>query len=801
MELIEISNQMEEVVRLRKEITILKELLHRNGILIPETEDRLSENAVNTDTSISAGVMQPIEKICLFQSLFRGRTDIYALRWQSKTGKSGYSPVCGNEWKPGICRKPKVKCSRCDHRKLLPLTDDVIYKHLAGEHTVGIYPLNIDDTCWWLALDFDDSEWKKDASSFVESCTEFSVPAYTEISRSGSGAHVWIFFTSALPAGEARELGTVLISHTCSKVRQLSLASYDRMFPNQDTLPRGGFGNLIALPLQKSTRQKGYSVFVNSEYEPFPKQWEFLTGIQRISRSEILSVVERLGYSGNTLDVAFTEEEPSSPWKAHSNSGKKVAGKLPASVTVVSANQVFVEKKGIPAALMNRIVRIAAFCNPEFYKAQAMRLPVWNKPRVICCAENYLNYIGLPRGCLDSLIDLLDANEIRVDIDDKRNFGIPIDVEFKGNLRPDQKIAVTAMMKTEIGVLAAPTAFGKTVAAAAVIAGRKVSTIILVHRTALLDQWMSSLMTFLAIPEGKLGVYGGGKKKLSGYIDIAVIQSVIRAEHPAELLESYGQVIVDECHHLSAYSFESVLKMAGAKYVMGLTATPVRRDGQQPIVFMQCGPVRHRIVTKGVESLRQEVWTLSIPPPHVSADAPIQDVFHAVVNDTSRNRLIADDVIAAYNGGRKILVLTERTAHLELLQHLIAKEVEKLFVLHGRISKGKRKKILDALTSLDPATPHAILATGRLIGEGFDHPQLDTLVLAMPISWKGTLQQYAGRLHRTMDKKNNVRIYDYIDDENPKLARMWSRRYRGYTGMGYKVVSREIPVIGKLPLE
>lgn len=757
--------------------------------------------SVNTEESVSANELQPEDKIRLFRSLFGGRSDVYALRWQSKAGKTGYSPVCGNEWKPGICRKPTVKCSRCEYRKLLPLSDDVIYKHLTGEHTVGIYPLNIDDTCWWLALDFDDSEWRKEASSFVETCTELSVPAYTEISRSGSGAHVWIFFTSALPASEARELGTALISHTCSKSRQLSLASYDRMFPNQDTLPRGGFGNLIALPLQKSTRQKGYSVFVNSEFKPFPDQWDFLTGVKRISRSEILSVVEKLGYSGNTLDVAFTEEEAPSPWKAHSNTGKKVAGKLPASVAVVSANQVFVEKKGIPAALLNRIVRIAAFRNPEFYKAQAMRLPVWNKPRVICCAENYLKYIGLPRGCLDSLIDLLEANEITVDIDDKRNSGIPIDVEFTGNLRPDQNKAVTAMMKTEIGVLAAPTAFGKTVAAAAVIAGRKVSTIILVHRTALLDQWKSSLKTFLKIPEGKLGVYGGGKKKQSGYIDIAVIQSVIRAENPAELLESYGQVIVDECHHLSAYSFESVLKMSGAKYVMGLTATPVRRDGQQPIVFMQCGPVRHRIVTKGVESLQQDVWTLSIPPPHVSADAPIQDVFHAIVNDTYRNRQIADDVIAAYNEGRKILVLTERTAHLEILQHLITKEVEEMFVLHGRIPKGKRRKILDALTLLEPTTPHVILATGRFIGEGFDHPQLDTLVLAMPISWKGTLQQYAGRLHRTMDKKNNVRVYDYIDDKNPKLARMWSRRYRGYTGMAYKVVSREIPVTGKLPLE
>ncbi|MCD4708935.1 MAG: DEAD/DEAH box helicase [Candidatus Sabulitectum sp.] len=791
---------MEEILKLRKENAYLKELLHRSGIPVSGEAGEVISDILpkEPDVSSTASVMQPDEKIRLFQSLFRGRSDVFALRWQSKAGRAGYSPACGNEWKPGICKKPEVKCSQCNRRKLLPLTDDVIYRHLAGDHTVGIFPLKLDDTCWWLALDFDDAEWQKDASGFMESCREFGVPASVEVSRSGTGAHVWVFFSSAIPACEARELGTALISHTCSKVRQLSLASYDRMFPSQDTVPRGGFGNLIALPLQKNPRRNGCSVFVDSEFEPFPDQWQHLALIRRISRSEILSVVEQLGYSGNTLDVAFTEEESSSPWKVHSDTGKRIDGKLPASVKVVSANQIFVEKKGIPPALMNRIVRIAAFRNPEFYKAQAMRLPVWNKPRVIGCAENYPKHIGLPRGCMDSLIDLLDANDIVVELEDKRNSGTPIGVKFIGKLRPQQKKAVTAMMKMDIGVLSAPTAFGKTVAAAEMIARRKVSTIVLVHRTALLDQWKSSLMTFLDLPEGKPGVYGGGKKKLSGCVDIAVIQSVARAKNPGQLLKPYGQVIIDECHHISAYSFESVLKTAGAKYVTGLTATPVRRDGQHPIVFMQCGSVRHRVAARGVESLRQEVWTLAIPPPRVSADASIQDVFHAVVNDTSRNRVIADDIIAAYGDGRKILVLTERTAHLDILEKLLSGFIEKLFVLHGRISKGKRVKILNTLASLDSSTPHVILATGRLIGEGFDHPQLDTLVLAMPISWKGTLQQYAGRLHRTMDTKSDVRIYDYIEEENPLLSRMWSRRLRGYTGMGYKIFPRELPSGGGL---
>lgn len=796
-----ISDHLEEVVRLKKENVFLKELLHRNMIFVPNDKTDVNSMISEETDALSVSVMPPVEKIRLFQSLFRGRTDVFALRWESKAGKSGYSPACGNEWKTGICKKPAVKCSQCDRRKLLPLTYDVIYNHLSGDQTVGIFPLKLDDTCWWLALDFDDSEWQRDASNFLESCREFDIPASLEVSRSGKGAHVWIFFTSAIPASEARELGTVLISHTCSKSGQLSLSSYDRMFPNQNTVPRGGFGNLIALPLQKMPREKGWSVFVDSEFVPFSDQWKFLQGIQRINRPEIISVIEKLGFSGNTLDVSFTGEDTLSPWIVRPHKSKKLKGKLPNLIKIVIANQVFVEKNGIPPALLNRIVRIAAFGNPEFYKAQAMRLPVWNKPRVICCAENYQDYIGLPRGCLDSLIDLLGTNEIKIELNDNRSSGSSIEVEFHGKLKSDQVKATVEIMKNDIGVLSAPTAFGKTVVASAVIARRKVSTIVLVHRTALLEQWKSSLMKFLDLPDGIPGVYGGGKKKLSGDIDIAVIQSLVKAENPGVLLEPYGQVIVDECHHISAFSFESVLKIAGAKYVLGLTATPVRRDGHQPIVFMQCGPVRHRVVSRGVKTLCQEVWTMVTEANHISHDVPIQDVFAFIVNDTSRNRLIADDVIAAYKDGRKILLLTERTSHLELLQKMILEQVENLFVLHGRIPRGKRNRILNTLAELNPATPHVILATGRLIGEGFDHPQLDTLVLAMPISWKGTLQQYAGRLHRVMDTKNYVRIYDYIDEKIPKLARMWTHRYRGYTTMGYRIVPRESLDTARLSLQ
>ena len=778
---------------LRKEVAYLKELLRKNGIRVPAATAGKTENK---NTCNTADVMPPSEKVRLFRSLFRGREDVFALRWQSKSGKSGYSPACGNEWKPGICGKPLVKCLHCNHRKLLSVTDDIIYKHLAGDHTVGVYPLLTDDTCWWLAIDFDESQWRQDVSGFMESCAEFGIPAYTEISRSGNGAHVWMFFSEAIPAGEARELGTMLISHTCSKTRQLSLSSYDRMFPNQKTLPKGGFGNLIALPLQKSTRQKGFSVFVNSEFVPYADQWKFLKTIRRFNRSKIVKTVEKLGFLGNSLDVAFSGEEASSPWETDSSRSNKINGELPKTIRIVKANQIFVEKKGIPPALMNRIVRIATFSNPEYYKAQAMRLSVWNKPRVICCAENFARHIGLPRGCYEALIDLLKENGIQIDLVDKQNIGIPLKVKFLGRLRQDQEIAAEAIAEFDTGVLSAPTAFGKTVVAADLIARRGVSTIVLVHRTSLLEQWKLSLKTFLDFSDSLPGVYGGGRKKLSGIVDVAVIQSLVNADDLIQLLQPYGQVIIDECHHVSASSFEKVLKAAGARYITGLTATPVRRDGRQAIVFMQCGPIRHRVVSGKVESMHQEVWISIAEYVHLSSDVPVQEVFKSLVDNASRNKLIADDVIAVYREGRKVLVLTERTAHLEALKCLIENEVGKLFILHGRIPKGKRRKIHNALALLDPETPHVILATGRLVGEGFDHPQLNTLVLAMPVSWKGTLQQYAGRLHRRMYAKNDVRIYDYIDVKIPLLARMWKRRERGYTGMGYRIISRELPRAG-----
>ena len=503
---------------------------------------------------------------------------------------------------------------------------------------------------------------------------------------------------------------------------------------------------------------------------------------------DIESAIFRATCGENPLDVAFvTEEEESKPWKRPAPHTTRISGPLPESLELVVANQIFIAKTGLPQPLSNRLIRLAAFQNPEFYKAQAMRLSVWGKDRIIVCAENFPQHIGLPRGCLDAILELLTTHGIRVILRDERTAGCRISVEFIGELRADQKAAVKAVLQEDVGVLCAPTAFGKTISAAALIAMRKVSTLILVHRTELLRQWQERLTTFLDLSMGALGVIGGSKKKPSGQIDIAVMQSLSRRDDLADMLDGYGQIIVDECHHLSAFSFEAILKQAKAKYVVGLTATPIRRDGHYPIIFMQCGPIRHSAKRPESAPTELEVWPQNMSAPEIPFNAGIQDIFRILVNDANRNQCLSRDILSAYHEGRKILVLTERTEHLDLLHEVIGEEIEHCFLLHGRLSKKQRSTVFSALFELDASAPRVLLATGRLIGEGFDHPPLDTLVLAMPISWKGTLQQYAGRLHREHDDKKNVRIYDYVEHDHPQLARMWEKRRRGYRAMGYVI--------------
>lgn len=774
------------VVKLRAENARLIALLEAHGIewqlpAEPVCVPVGNQSLTNLDTG---------SKLALFRSLFKGRIDTYPLRWESRGGKSGYAPACANEWRPGICEKPRIKCSDCGQRQLLPVSDDVIYRHLAGAIVVGVYPLLSDDTCHFLAVDFDEADWREDALAFVQAARSLDVPVALEVSRSGNGAHAWIFFQDKVPAIDARRLGAAIISHACERTRQLSLSSYDRLFPNQDFMPKGGFGNLIALPLQKRARANNHSVFVDDSLEPYPDQWRFLATVRRMSPEGIQPAVNQAMGNRDPLGVAFVDEQnEAEPWKQREQTSQSLTCSLPATLKVTLANLIYFEKSQLPQPLANRLIRLAAFQNPDFYKAQAMRLSVWNKPRVIGCAQNFPQHIGIPRGCWDAVLDLLNEYKITPQLQDERFAGVSLDVDFLGTLRPDQDAAIHALMPYDTGILCAPTAFGKTVTAAALIARRRVNTLVLVHRTELLRQWQARLQTFLGVGKEVVGTIGGGKPKTTGQIDIAVMQSLSRKGEISDLIKNYGQVIVDECHHLSAVSFEALLRSAPARYVLGLTATPIRRDGQQPIIFMQCGPIRHTAARP--ESAPHD---LSVIPRMLSGPIPlpegagIQDVFKTLADDTGRTALIVSDVRSAYDQGRKVLVLTQRTEHVDVLEHALKGYVENLYTLHGRMPKKQRLARLSELESLSEDAPRVLLATGKLIGEGFDHPALDTLVLAMPISWRGILQQYTGRLHRAHTAKTDVQVIDFVDEGNVALMRMWEKRKMGYRTMGYRML-------------
>ncbi|HQS86427.1 MULTISPECIES: DEAD/DEAH box helicase [unclassified Polaromonas] len=773
-----------ELIQLRAENDALKALLAQHGIAVPQPS--------NSNIGDSANELSPNAKVKLFRRLFRGRDDIYPVRWISKTGKPGYSPLCTNKWKPGICKLPTIKCNECSNSLYEPVTDYIIRQHLRGEITAGVYPLLVDNRCYFLAIDFDEADWREDARAVLQTCLNNDLPAALEISRSGEGAHLWLFFANATPARDVRRLGAALISATCARTRQLALKSYDRLFPNQDTMPKGGFGNLIALPLQKEPRDLGRSVFVDANLQQLPDQWAFLENIKPLPQSRIETALTKLVGDRHPLDIAYAEvpeENADAPWVRPAKPDVKLNGIMPKAVKATIAAQLFIEKAGLPQPLMNRLIRVAAFQNPDFYKLQATLRSTWNTPRIISRAENHEKFLSLPRGCLSDVEALLAANKIELRLEDARSMGQRMNATFNGVLRPDQQEALEAITKHDFGMLIAPTAFGKTVTAAAVIAKRKVSTLVIVHRADLMRQWQERLGSFVGLDEQKIGLIGAGKKKPTGMLDIAVIQSLARRDDLPELFSQYGQVIIDEAHHLTAETFEAVLKQASARYVLGLSATPVRSNGHHPIIFMQSGPVRHIAKRPAHVPDQLMVRIRHLPTPSIPPHASIQEVIRRLAEDDDRNARIVADATNALKNGRKVLLLTKRTEHLDLLHKQLANVEYPCFMLHGRMKAKERQAIIKALAELPEDAPHILLASAQLVGEGFDHAPLDTLILTLPISWTGTLQQYAGRLHRDHANKSDILIYDYVEQDHPQLYRMWEKRQRGYRAMGYQVDS------------
>lgn len=757
------------------------------------------------------------EKINLFMSLFKGRTDVYAKRWQNREGKSGYSPVCLNEWEKGVCNKPAIKCSHCENRKYAELDYNSIDNHLRGKEVLGIYPILQDNDCYFVTVDFDDEEWEKDIAVFRDICNQKNISVAVERSRSGNGAHAWFFFEDKISASYARKFGTAILTYAMSERHEIKFSSYDRLFPNQDSLPKGGLGNLIALPLQHNSRKSNNSVFINENFEPYKDQWQYLSNIKKLTEEDIEDYLSNL-CNGNELgDLRLNDDEELKPWQINSLKYNLNQEDFPKKITIIKSNMLYIDKEGFTSKALNIIKRLSSFKNPEFYKSQAMRLSTYDKPRIISLCEETSKYLCIPRGCEIDLSELFLKHNIDVKWIDNTNLGKKIDVNFIGQLREEQECAFNALAEYDNGVLSATTAFGKTVIGANLIAEKKVNTLVLVHTRQLLEQWKESLNKFLTINEklppdnskkgrkkdiGIIGMLGGGYKKLSGIVDIAVMQSMIKDHEVKELIKNYGMIIVDECHHVSAYNFEQVLKNTTSKYIYGLTATPIRQDGHHPIIFMRCGPIRYKVNPKEQADKRPfEHYIIPRFTPfrktisQEEKEWTISDIYKNIGMSKIRNEMIINDVIKNTELRRNSIVLTERTEHVKLLCELLADSVSNLIILTGSMTSKQRKNEMEKLKCIPDNSNFVIVATGKFVGEGFDEPRLDTLFLAMPVAWKGTIQQYAGRLHRIYNNKKEVLIYDYVDIHIGVLERMYQKRLKGYASIGYSVKSDCKPFI------
>lgn len=805
---------------LHKENEVLRSLLKIHGV---EYETRMKEDMnkpIYSLVSVPTITLSIDERIRLFQSLFKGREDVFARRWFSKTtGKSGYQPVCINEWKQGICDKKKYRCAICPNRNFAPLTTQDMYRHLEGKDeyccdVVGLYAIMQDNNCAFLCADFDDKNckygYKEDVLAYVGVCREWLIPYAIERSRSGNGAHVWIFFEAPLPASKARRLGNAILTEAMTRNGQMSFNSYDRFFPNQDYLPEGGFGNLVALPLQGQARRKQNSVFVDNDFLVYKDQWAFLYNLKKIQESTIDQLL-RLHYQEELGKLSMSSE--SKPWVTPLPQNITQED-FHAKVEIIKADKLYIPLKAVSAKVLNHLKRIAAFKNPEFYNKQALRLSTYAIPRIISCFDITNEYLAMPRGCEDATRSFLNDNAVTYTIIDKTNHGNKISVSFQGEEREEQLEAINALLPYTNGILHATTAFGKTVTAAAIIARKKVNTLILVHSKALLKQWHDRLTEFLNIDYPKheeknkrgrrkvfspIGCFDSSGNTLHGIIDIALIQSCLDEDGVKPFVQDYGMVIVDECHHVSSITFEQVLMSIKVHTIYGLTATPIRKDGHQPIIFMQCGPIRFSTDVKS--QIAKQSFDRFLIPRFTSYNSILEDrlsiatLYKYLSEDEIRNNLIVEDICKAVNTRRTPIILTNRTVHVSVLAEKLKATIKNVISLTGIGTTKEKREAMQRLQTIPDSEQLVIVATGKYVGEGFDYPRLDTLFLALPISWKGLLTQYAGRLHREYEGKKDVRIYDYIDIHEPICDSMYRKRLKGYAAIGYKTINTAQPTL------
>jgi superfamily II DNA or RNA helicase len=709
------------------------------------------------------------EKVALLRKLFGARSDVYATRWENRSsGKSGWSPAVRGGW--------SKRRSAKDH---LPLTDDVLLAHVRGERTVGIYPLLPGDRCALLACDFDKGTWALDALAYLDACHHNGVPAVLERSRSGDGAHVWVFFDVPVPAAAARAMGAALLREAMAARAELDLASYDRFFPSQDFLPKAGFGNLIALPLQGECARRGTTVFMDpTSLTPWEDQWAFLSSAACLAPDAVASLATSLRPVEAGPTLTFTEL------------AKADGPPPPTTIRVRLGAMLSIARAGLPPQVIAALKHLGSIANPEFYEKQRMRFSTWNTPRFVTAYQEDLEWLHLPRGLLERVEILVTDLGSRLEVVDDRADPPGVGLGFVGTLRPQQASAVADLVAHDLGVLVAPPGAGKTVMACAAIAHHDVTTLVVVDRKELIDQWRNRLETHLDIDPARIGQIGGGRDKPGGVIDIAMIQSLARRNDPA-VFDRYGLVVVDECHHIPAVSFSGCVQAARTRRWLGLTATPYRRDKLEALIAFQCGPTRHEIkpgAVHGTELVRRELVVH-----HTSAEvtddlaAHIQDVFAEIVADERRTEQICHDIHHALAAGRTCLVLTQRTVHIDAIVDGLASLGDIALVLRGGLGKRARQAVADALAARDPDEGLVLVATGSYLGEGFDWPELDTLFLAFPLRFKGRVVQYVGRLLRAHEGKHRVVLHDYVDSRIPVLDHMHTKRLPAYATLGFDV--------------
>ena len=831
-----ISQLQKKLNDLQLENQILKNILDKAGLSYHKELSKLRQSGSKEafDPEQGKRIIHPqaiTENMAnQFFSMFWGRQDVYAKRSVNKeTGKAAYYPQCNNFW-TNVCHK-KIKdginCKDCKNRSYKTITKKDILNHLQGNaynasDVIGVYPLLSNGTCRFMVFDFDnhdkdaeekdfansDDTWVEEVESMREICVLNGIEPLVERSRSGRGAHVWIFFDKPIAASFVRKFGFALLDKGAEQINLKSFKYYDRMLPAQDSLPEdSAVGNLIALPLQGKALQDGNSAFIDGNWNAYPNQWETLFNKPRLTQ-EFLE--EKIKEWSNTIDdiaANAAESDREKPWNRMQHFNKNdVEGKL----HIILANGIYVDNTNLNAAMQNRIRRMAAISNPVFYKNQAIGTSNYDTARWIYLGKDHLSgYIQIPRGLQDELWKNIKQADIDYEMEDERQQGRKINVDFKGELRPEQDKALKELIRYDNGILHATTAFGKTVVSSAIIAQKKINTLIILESSALIEQWKEALEKFLNINEGLptyetktgrvrkrkslIGTLQGAHDSMTGIIDIAMAGSLCKKGKYHKMMNEYGLVLIDECHHSASETIANVLKEVKAKYVYGVTATPQRGDGLEKINYMLIGPIRYSYTAKekameqGIQHLVYPRFTRTVPPRGViNGKMHPNEAYDIIHNNDIRDEQIIEDIKNCVSAGRTPVVLSRYKDHSEKLYERLKDYADYVFLMTGNNSKKEHKKILEQMHQVDKAESLILIATGSLVGEGFDFPRLDTLFMATPVSFRGVVEQYAGRLNRDYAGKENVIIYDYVDNHIPMFDNMYAKRLKAYKQIGYE---------------